>query len=70
MSILDREQPYSAIPELEKRINELEGTFIDRVFPISSCFYTYDSTYNPNISIGGTWVKNNNSAPYEWERTR
>lgn len=69
-NILDRERPGTAIPQLEKRIDELENSFIDRAYPVGSYYFTSNSSFDPSVSIGGVWELTNNSDPYKWQRKR
>ena len=69
MNVLDRERPDAAIPQLEKRISQMEADLIDRVYPIGSYYFTSDYDFNPN-SFGGRWELVNNTDPYKWHRTR
>ncbi len=69
MAILDRKNPEAAIPQLEKRIDDLANSFVDRAFPVGCCFFTADQSYNPE-KIGGEWERETNTSPYRWRRKR
>ena len=69
MVTLDRKSPETALPQLEKKITEIENTLVDRVYPVGSYYYTSKADFNPE-SIGGLWERENNTAPYRWRRTR
>lgn len=68
MASLDRQQYETALPQLEKRIAELNDSLIDRVYPIGSYYYTSNDKTNPN-HWGGEWELTSTS-PYTWHRTR
>ena len=69
MVIYDRKNPDAAIPQLEKKVSDLEKSFIDRAYPVGSYFFTSKANYNPSI-LGGEWELTNNTDPYKWERIR
>lgn len=68
-TILDRKNPEAAIPQLEKKIQILEDSLLDRIYPIGACFFTTLEEYNPAF-LGGEWELENNASPYRWRRTR
>ena len=48
-------QRNSKIIEIENKLNGL----IDVFYPVGSYYETSDKNFNPNISWGGTWKKDN-----------
>lgn len=69
MNVLDRQRPDSAIPQLEKRIKDIDDGLINRIYPIGTNFYTTDQQFDPNVFWGGEWELTSTS-PYEWHRIR
>lgn len=69
MGTLDRKNYESAIPQLEKRIEDVANSLVDRVYPIGSCYYTSREGFNPE-QLGGKWERETNTSPYRWVRTR
>ena len=53
-AIFDRESPHTVLPQLEKRISELEA-MIDLFHPIGSYYETSDGSFDPNVTWGGEW---------------
>lgn len=69
MALYDRQKPDVALPQLEKRVSEIENTFFDVSHPVGSYLFTSKATYDPNI-LGGKWELKNNADPYRWERIK
>lgn len=69
MAILDRKNPEAAIPQLEKKIDDVANSLVDRVYPVGSYYYTSKNNFNPGI-FGGEWELENNTSPYRWHRKR
>ena len=69
MALYDRQKPEVALPQLEKRIAEIESNFLDRTFPVGSYYYTSDPDYDPKV-LGGSWELQNNADPYKWKRIK
>lgn len=58
MAILDREQSYVALPQLEAEIKLLKERFanmLDVFYPVGSYYETSDADFDPNYEWGGTW---------------
>ena len=45
-----------AIEEYLKILESAEGNSLDKYYPVGSYYETSDSTFDPNIAWGGTWV--------------
>lgn len=46
-----------AVEEYLKILESAEGNSLDKYYPVGSYYETSDSTFDPNIAWGGTWVK-------------
>lgn len=61
--IYPREDPRTTLPQLEKKIGELQkkldsgGGILNMFYPVGSYYETSDDTFDPNVRWGGTWVK-------------
>jgi hypothetical protein len=61
MAIYPREDPRTTLPQLEKKIGELQkkldsgGGILDMFYPVGSYYETSDDTFDPNVRWGGTW---------------
>ena len=51
MAIYNREDPRTALPQLEKRLDGL----LDFFYPVGCYFETSDTEFNPNKAWGGKW---------------
>ena len=69
MAIYDRQKAEVALPQIEKRLSDMENEFFTRSFPVGSYFYTSDANFNPTV-LGGEWELINNADPYRWHRIR
>ena len=64
MNVVDRENPNSSIPQLEKKINGLVG----KIYPVGCVFFTSSDKYDPNKELTGRWEKVSSSPYHEWHR--
>lgn len=58
MAILDREQSYVALPQLEAEIKLLKerlANMLDVFYPVGSYYETSDADFDPNYEWGGVW---------------
>lgn len=56
MAIYNRQDYKTALPQLEKEFNARFDGLLDFFYPVGCYFETSDTTFNPNITWGGTWV--------------
>lgn len=55
MAIYNREDPRTALPQLEKQLNARIDGLLDFFYPVGCYFETSDTEFNPNKSWGGKW---------------
>lgn len=55
MAIYNREDPRTALPQLEKRFNARFDGLLDFFYPVGCFFETSDTEFNPNKAWGGKW---------------
>lgn len=55
MAIYNREDPRTALPQLEKQFNARFDGLLDFFYPVGCFFETSDIEFNPNKSWGGEW---------------
>lgn len=55
MAIYNREDPRTALPQLEKQLNARIDGLLDFFYPVGCYFETSDTEFNPNKAWGGKW---------------
>ena len=55
MAIYNREDPRTALPQLEKQFNARFDGLLDMFYPVGCFFETSDVEFDPNKSWGGEW---------------
>lgn len=55
MAIYNREDPRTALPQLEKQLNARIDGLLDFFYPVGCSFETTNTEFNPNKSWGGRW---------------
>lgn len=55
MSIYNRHDYKTAIPQLEKQMNDRFDSLLDFFYPVGCYFETSDIDFDPNKSWGGEW---------------
>ena len=55
MAIYNREDPRTALPQLEKQFNARFDGLLDFFYPVGCFFETSDVEFDPNKSWGGKW---------------
>lgn len=55
LAIYNREDPRTALPQLEKQFNARFDGLLDFFYPVGCYFETSDAEFNPNKAWGGKW---------------